>query len=129
MRRSDTSAVSIRPSFVLAPGDYGHAIPALQARRGARSFNYWSYIDTGDPAELIRLAAEADTPDHEVVYAAQPDNVMGAPLADLVAESYGDGAPPLRPLRRPDASGIDTAKAERIFGWVPRCSWRDRMET
>ncbi len=127
VRRSDTTAVSIRPSFVLAPGDYAHTIPALQSRRGSRSFNYWSYVDTEDLAELIRLAAESDTRGHEVVYAAQPDNYMGAPFADLLAESYGADAPPLRALRRPDSSGIDITKAERVFGWAPQRSWRDRI--
>lgn len=66
-RRCDATVVSIRPSLVLAPGDYAHTIPALQSRRGARSFNYWSYVDTEELAELIRLAAASDTPGHEVV--------------------------------------------------------------
>jgi len=128
VRRSDTTAVSIRPSFVLAPGDYSHTIPALQSRRGSRSFNYWSYVDTEDLAELIRLAAESGTPGHEVIYAAQPDNFMGVALADLLVESYGEQAPPLRAVRRPDASGINIAKAEKLFGWAPTRSWRDRID-
>jgi UDP-glucose 4-epimerase len=125
-RRTDVSAVSIRPSLVLAPADYAFTIPALQSRRD--SFNYWSYVDAVDLAELIRLAAEAATPGHEVVYAAQPDNYRGAPLAELLAEAYGDSAPPLRPLGRPDASGIDSSKAEKLFGWRPENSWRNRVD-
>jgi UDP-glucose 4-epimerase len=31
----------------------------------------------------------------------------------------------VRPLDRPDASAISSAKAARLFGWVPSRSWRD----
>jgi UDP-glucose 4-epimerase len=127
-RRTDVSVVSVRPSLVLAPADYPHTIPALQSRRGAPGFNYWSYVDTTDLAELIRLASEADTVGHEVVYAAQPDNYFGVPLADLLTEAYGESAPPLRPLSRPDASGISSSKAQKLFGWTPEVSWRDRLD-
>lgn len=127
-RRSDVSVVSIRPSLVLAPADYAFAIPALQSRRGSPGFNYWSYVDTADLAELARLTVEGNTGGHEVVYAAQPDNYFGAPLGDLLAEAYGESAPPLRSLGRPDASGIDSSKAARLFGWAPAVSWRERVE-
>jgi UDP-glucose 4-epimerase len=128
VRRSDVSVVSIRPSLVLAPGDYAFTIPALQSRRGSPGFNYWSYVDTADLAELVRLAVEAASPGHTVVYAAQPDNYFGVPLATLLEEAYGESAPPLRPLGRPDASGIDSSKAGKVFGWSPAVSWRDRVE-
>jgi UDP-glucose 4-epimerase len=129
VRRSDATAVSIRPSLVLKPQDYASTIPMLQARRGSRSFNYWSYVDTADLGDLIRLAAESDTAGHEVVYAAQPDNYMGESLADLLEEAYAGEAPPLRPLRRSDASGIDSSKAEVLLGWTPKLSWRDRVSS
>ena len=100
VHRSEVSAVSVRPSLVLAPGDYPFTIPALQSRRGAPGFNYWSYVDTADLAELLRLAVEGDTPGHEVVYAAQPDNYFGAPLAELLEEAYGAAATAAAPARR-----------------------------
>ena len=61
----------------------------------------------------------ADTAGHEVVYAAQPDNLRGEPLADLVRAAYGDHAPPIHELERPDAGAISIAKARRLFGWEP----------
>lgn len=126
VRRCSTTAVSIRPSLVLGPNDYAR-IRRLQVRSGP-SFNHWSYVDVEDLAELIVLAAQSTSSGHEVVYAAQPDNLMGAAFHDLIANAFGQGAPPLRPLEREDSSGISIAKARRLFGWDPRRSWRDRIE-
>ncbi|WP_261570885.1 NAD-dependent epimerase/dehydratase family protein [Frankia gtarii] len=127
VRRSDATAVSVRPSLVLTPDAYEavHAGVAANPRRGA--FNQWSYVDADDLAELIALAATADTPGHEVVYAAQPDNIAGRPLAELTAEVFGADAPPLRELDRPDAGGISIARARALFGWKPERSWRDHV--
>jgi UDP-glucose 4-epimerase len=127
VRRSDTTAVSIRPSFVLNQEDYVNVVPPLQGRPPARHMNHWSYVDVEDLADLIVLAAESTTPGHEVVYAAQPDNLMGLDLAELMRVALGDAAPPLRPVDRADASGISIAKARRLFGWDPKHSWRDRL--
>ncbi|CAB4364057.1 MAG: NAD-dependent epimerase/dehydratase family protein [Actinobacteria bacterium] len=124
VRRCDATAVSIRPSLVLAPADYA-LIGGLQRATG-RSFNHWSYVDVEDLADLIVLAAATPTPGHEVVYAAQPDNLLGASFRQLVADALGDDAPPVRDLEREDCGGISIAKARRLFGWAPTRSWRDR---
>jgi UDP-glucose 4-epimerase len=128
VRRADVSAVSIRASVVLDAGDYQGFVAALQ-RSPVRPFpNQWSYVDVEDLADLVVLAAQAGTAGHEVVYAAQPDNFLGKPLAALVAGAYGDGAPPLATLDRPDASAISCAKARTLFGWNPTRSWRDHVD-
>ncbi|MGD9794125.1 MAG: NAD-dependent epimerase/dehydratase family protein [Acidimicrobiia bacterium] len=125
--RSDATAVSVRPSWVLAPSDYDLAVPALQSAPVRPHFNGWAYVDVDDLADLIVLAATADTAGHEVVYGVQPDNLLGRPFAELVREAYGDTAPPLRPLPDPNCSGISCAKALSMFGWAPKHSWRDRL--
>ena len=73
------------------------------------------------------VAAEATTAGHEVVYAAQSDNIMGRPFVELVHAALGDQAPPLRPLDRDDAGGISIGKARRLFGWTPKRFWRDYL--
>jgi UDP-glucose 4-epimerase len=125
VRRSDTSVVSIRASLVLSADDYAGFVKALHAGPVRTIPNQWSYVDVHDLADLILLAATADTNGHEIVYAAQPENLMGRPLDELLRGAYGDAAPPLRPLERPDASGISSAKARAVFGWMPSRSWRD----
>jgi UDP-glucose 4-epimerase len=127
VRRCDATAVSIRPSLVLAADDYTDFASLVRKRPAVGRFNCWSYVDVEDLADLIRLAVETDTPGHEVVYAAQPDNLVGMPLAELVELGYGADAPELRPVDRPDAAGISSGKAQRLFGWSPARSWRDRV--
>ncbi|MEE1798081.1 NAD(P)-dependent oxidoreductase [Streptomyces sp. JV176] len=129
-RRTDTAVVSVRPSVVLSADQYSGFVSRLQesSREAVRPFpNIWSYVDVEDLADLILLAAAGDTTGHEVVYAAQPDNMLGRPLGELLHAAYGDEGPPLRDLARPDASGIAIDKARRLFGWDPKRSWRDHL--
>lgn len=128
VRRSDATAVSVRPSWVLSPDMYASVIPPIQSGGMRPPPNQWSYVDTRDLAELIVLAAESSTTGHEVVYAAQPDNLMGRALNELLSAAYGDSAPPLRELDRPDSGGISITKARAMFGWDPQRSWRDEID-
>jgi nucleoside-diphosphate-sugar epimerase len=124
-RRADVAVVSVRPSLVLTHEEYATFVPRLH-QAPLRPFpNQWSYVDADDLADLVVLAAGAGTSGHEIVYGASPDNLLGRPLADLLAAAYGAAAPPLRPLERPDAGGIAIGRARELFGWDPRRSWRD----
>jgi nucleoside-diphosphate-sugar epimerase len=127
VRRSNASVVSVRPSFVATERDYAGFLGVLRSGPARPFPNIWSYVDADDLAALILLATTAATVGHEIVYAAQPDNFLGRPLAELLAEAYGADAPPLRRTSRPDAGGIEIAKARRLFGWDPRRSWRDHV--
>jgi nucleoside-diphosphate-sugar epimerase len=89
------------------------------------SEGYWAYIDVYDLADAIRLAAEAATPGHEVVYIASPDIAAQEPLEELVRRFHGDAAPPIRPGA---VNGISIAKARRLLGYDPQRSWRDYLD-
>jgi UDP-glucose 4-epimerase len=128
VRRSDLSAVSIRPSWVQHPGNYERNLgPEV---RGPLRFSpsFWAYTDNRDLAVALMLAVEVDLAGHEVLYVAQPDNVTGRPLSELVATALPDSEMELRPLTREDASGIDSGKAQRLLGWEPTYSWRDVLD-
>jgi nucleoside-diphosphate-sugar epimerase len=128
VRRSDVRCISVRPSWVQWEGNIERNLgPVVGGAGDEPSAGFWSYVDVYDLAELLRLAAESDLAGHEVVYAAQPDNSAGLPLADLVRRHHGD-AIELRELDRPDAAGISTAKAQRMLGWRPTRSWRDYLD-
>jgi UDP-glucose 4-epimerase len=126
-RRSDMRAISIRPSWVQWEGNIEQNLGPIVRGPAGPSAGLWSYIDAYDLADALRLTAESELGGHEVVYIASPDNVAGRPLAELVHEHYGD-AIELRPLDRPDASGISIAKARRLLGYDPRRSWRDYLD-
>ena len=74
------------------------------------------------------LAIETDLPGHEVFYVASPDTIGGHPFAETVRTHYDGAGIEIRPLARDDASGISSAKAERMLGWTPSRSWRDYLD-
>ncbi|MBB5802110.1 nucleoside-diphosphate-sugar epimerase [Saccharothrix ecbatanensis] len=126
--RSDLTAVSIRPTWIQWEGNIERNIgPVVRARGSDTSASFWSYVVVYDVADLIEAAATADTPGHEVVYAAAADNVANLPLHDLVRRHFGDEVE-LRPVARVDASGISCAKAARLFGWKPVRHRRDWLD-
>ena len=127
VRRSDLRCTSIRPSWVQTPDNYARNLGPMLRDRNETSAGIWSYIDVEDLADAIVLAVTTDLPGHEVFYIASPDNVGGRDLAAAVRAHYGD-AIEVRPLARPDASGISCAKAERLLGYRPTRSWRDHLD-
>ena len=62
-----------------------------------------------------------------IAYIASPDNHANRPLADIIRHHHGDAIELREPLPRPDASGINIAKAERLLGYTPTRSWRDYL--
>jgi nucleoside-diphosphate-sugar epimerase len=126
-RRSDLTAVSVRPSWVQWEGNIEANLGPFVRDASLPSITFWSYVDAYDLAEILALAAEASTPGHEVVYAAQPDNIGGRDLRTAVAQHYPDV--PVRPLDRPDAGGISIARARALLGWEPHRSWRDYLDS
>jgi UDP-glucose 4-epimerase len=127
VRRSDMTGISIRPSWVQWEGNYaGNLSPALRDPERTPSPSFWSYIDAYDLADALRLAAEAQTPGHEVAYIASPDNHANRPLAELIRHHHGD-AVEIRALDRDDASGTSIARARELIGYAPTRSWRDYL--
>jgi UDP-glucose 4-epimerase len=127
VRRSDLTGISIRPSWVQWEGNYARSLsPALRDPEGTPSAAFWSYIDVYDLADALRLAAETETPGHEVAYIASPDNHANRPLAELIRHHHGD-AVEIRALDRDDASGTSIARARELIGYAPQRSWRDYL--
>jgi len=124
--RSDIRCISLRPSWVQNEDNYEQNLGPQVRDAAVLSPNLWSYIDAYDLADAIVLAAESELPGHEVFYIASPDNVGGRDFAEILHTYYGDRIE-LRPLARTDASGISSAKAQRLLGWVPKRSWRDYL--
>lgn len=127
IRRSDIRCISIRPSWVQHEGNYERNLGPQVRDASVLSPNFWSYIDVYDLADAIVLAAESDLPGHEVFYIASPDNVGGRPFEKIVREYYG-GDIEIKPLSREDASGISSAKAEKMLGYSPKRSWKDYLD-
>jgi len=127
VRRSDIRCTSIRPSWVQTPDNYARNLGPLLRDRSKLTPSLWAYIDVFDLADALVLAVQGDLVGHEVFYIASPDNVGGRDFAAALREHYGE-ALELRPLERVDASGISSAKAQRLLGWNPKRSWRDHLD-
>jgi UDP-glucose 4-epimerase len=127
VRRGDLTAISARPTWVQWDGNYERNLGPIVRDPDEPSANFWSYVDADDLGDALRLAAETDTPGHEVVYVAAADNAAGRPLAEMVRRHHGD-AVEIRPHDREDAGGIAIGKARRLLGWEPQRSWRDVLD-
>lgn len=128
VQRSALRCISIRPTWVQTPATYARNLGPFLTDRTKPSVTGWSYIDADDLAEAIRLAAESDAPGHEVIYIAAEDTIGGRNLHDAWRVAYPRSGTVLRPVSRPDASGIDTAKARALLGWQPTRTWRDYLK-
>lgn len=124
--RSDATAVSVRPTWVLTPATYEANFRPFFDDPDIPTAVFWAYIDVDDLADLLVACVAGDTAGHEAVYAAAADNIGGRDLAREVARLHPGVE--VRPLPRVDASGISSAKAERLFGWRPTRSWRDHLD-
>jgi nucleoside-diphosphate-sugar epimerase len=125
VRRSRLRCVSIRPTWVQNASTYERNLGPIVRDPAALSPTGWAYIDADDLADAIRLAVECDLPGHEVFYIAAPDTIGGRDLHASWRAAYPGTPTELRPVSRPDASGIDTSKAARLLGWQAKRSWRD----
>jgi nucleoside-diphosphate-sugar epimerase len=117
----DTSFIGLRISNIIDPLEYG-MFADWQKDPNIRKWNLWSYVDSRDVAQACRLALEAPHvgADHCIIAAA--DTVMGRPNRDLMVECF-----PRVPITRAIGefeSLQSTDKAHRLFGYVPRHSWR-----
>ncbi len=114
--------IGLRFSNVMVEEDY-RAFPQFTAKD--RIWNLWSYIDARDGALAVRLALESDLTGFEAFIIASPDNVLGVPSADLVAEHFPDV-----PVRRPiegNETLLSIDKARRLLGYEPTYTWRSRV--
>ena len=116
-----TSFMGLRISNIIEPHEHG-MFAGWQHDPNIRKWNLWSYVDSRDVAQACRLALETKQTgaDHCIIAAA--DTVMERPNRDLMAECFPQV--PITGALGESESLQSTAKARRLFGYVPRHSWR-----
>lgn len=127
VRRSDLRCISLRPAWVQDAASYAADLGPLIRAGQPRGVAGWPYIDVSDLAGAVRLAIESDLPGHEAFYIAAPDTIGGVELHASWRTANPGSPTDLRPVPRPDASGIDSGKAQRLLGWQATRSWRDYL--
>jgi len=127
VRRSDLRCISLRPAWVQDAASYAADLGPLIRAGQPRGVAGWPYIDVSDLAGAVRLAVQSDLPRHEAFYIAAPDTIGGVDLHASWRTANPGSPTDLRPVPRPDASGIDSGKAQRLLGWQATRSWRDYL--
>lgn len=122
-REHGVDVASLRPTWIQYPGEY-RCQTVDPAHGGAESL--WGYVDVRDVADAVVAALEADVGGHEAFFLTGPDNYVGRPTADLVAEYFGDAAPECDLVG--DEPAVSSAKAERLLDWVPTRSWHEAAD-
>src|SRR5258707_10706946 len=79
--------IGLRFSNVMEPADYA-AFPSFDADPSLRSWNLWSYIDSRDGAQAVRLALQYHATGTDVFIIANADTVMTQSSAKLAAQVY-----------------------------------------
>ncbi len=116
----DLSMVGLRFSNVMRVEDYA-AFAGYTADQ--RRFNLWSYIDARDAAQAVELALAYEPHGVEVFVIASPDVVPHVPVAQLLADRFGEVVH-TRELGEYE-SPLSIDKARSLLGYDPQHSWRD----
>lgn len=127
VERSDIRCISLRPSWVQNEESYKQNLGDLVRGPAGPSANLWSYVDIYDLSDAIVLATASELPGHEVFYIASADNIGSRNFEEILHQNYGDKIE-LRPISRPDASGISCEKAQQMLAWTPKRSWRNYLD-
>ncbi|MDX2115175.1 MAG: NAD(P)-dependent oxidoreductase [Planctomycetota bacterium] len=118
------TAVSLRVPFIQPPKGFEMGV----VRNVLTDFIWggaecYAYIARDDAAEAVRLAVEAPTSGHEVVWCAAPDPRIPETIPQLVQRFYRDVPGVEECLRRDSLMNCD--KAERMLGWRATRVMRD----
>jgi nucleoside-diphosphate-sugar epimerase len=116
--RFGATVVVLRLPLVVLPRAASRLREYQAGRVGECAGDGWGWIDARDAAEAFRLALTADVAGFHVVHVAAPTVFSDTPTEELL-DRYAPGVPRVRafPGR---AAPIDTGRAERLLGFVPR---------
>ena len=125
-RRGRLRIVSLRFPWIHTPRTFAEQVQPLWREPAAGASNLWSYIDTRDVGEAVRLALTAEIEGHEACFVAAADSFMPIPSRELVADHYPTTV--IRDELRDRASLLSSARAEALLGFRARHSWQSYGE-
>jgi nucleoside-diphosphate-sugar epimerase len=121
-RRGRLTVVSLRFPWIHTPRTFAEQVLPLWADPAAGASNLWSYIDSRDVAEAVRLALTAEIGGHEACFVAASDSFMPIPSRVLITNCYPTTV--IHNALTDHASLLSSAKAEALLGYRARHSWR-----
>jgi nucleoside-diphosphate-sugar epimerase len=121
-RRGRLTVVSLRFPWIHTPGSFAEELRPLWNDPAAGASNLWSYIDTRDVAEAVRLALTAEIAGHVACFVAATDSFMPIPSRVLVADHYPTTI--IHDDLMDHGSLLSSARAQALLGFRARHSWR-----
>jgi nucleoside-diphosphate-sugar epimerase len=121
-RRGRLTVVSLRFPWIHTPGSFAEALRPLWRDPAAGASNLWSYIDTRDVAEAVRLGLTAEIAGHVACFVAATDSFMPIPSRVLVADHYPTTI--IHDDLMEHGSLLSSARARALLGFRARHSWR-----
>jgi nucleoside-diphosphate-sugar epimerase len=129
VRRFGVPVLSVRPSWIQAPGDYPCRDLAADSWADGVG-NFWSYVDARDVASLVAAGldalADGSIEGHEAVHAAAADTYLDRSVVNATREVLG--SVPDDCTLSGTGSALSTAKARRLLEWAPAHSWREAAD-
>ncbi|MFA9431818.1 NAD-dependent epimerase/dehydratase family protein [Egicoccus sp. AB-alg2] len=126
---------AVRPCYVIAPEEWagaptqqGHTVRERLLDPALSAVALFNYVDARDAAALFECLVTAgdEVPNGEVFFAAAPDALATAPLAELLP-AFHPGTTTAATALTGDAPAFTAAKAQRLLGWTARHTWRHEL--
>jgi UDP-glucose 4-epimerase len=124
-RTSDMSVISLRPTWIHTPDTFRQYIPPIWDNPETGASILWCYVDVRDVAQAFELALNVELAGHESFYIAADNSFMKRPTGDLLRHFYP--ATEVRSERGDCWSVLSSAKAARMLGYKPECSWESYL--
>ena len=120
-KRSGADIYVLRLAEVIEPQEYDR-FPGFLAAPSVRRRNHFSYLDARDLGQIVDLCLSTDGLGFQVFNAANDENCVDRPTADLAREHY-PSSPLTRPLEGQEAP-LTNRKAREMLGFREAHPWR-----
>lgn len=121
-RRTGMVTISLRPTTVIVPEDYGALLPALLKKTGG--IGMLAYVDARDYAHAVRLALEVSGITHERFFVSADDALCQEPLSIAFPKRF-PGSEAVASRLTGTEGPVSSAKAKRLLGFQAKYRWRD----
>jgi nucleoside-diphosphate-sugar epimerase len=121
-RRGRLTVVSLRFPWIHTPRTFAEQVQPLWKDPAAGASNLWSYVDSRDVAEAVRLGMTAEIVGHVACFVAASDSFMPIPSRMLVADHYPTTV--IQDGLTDHASLLSSARAQALLGFRAKHSWR-----
>jgi nucleoside-diphosphate-sugar epimerase len=120
--RCDLTITSLRIVWAHTPDTFKRDLLPFWEHPAAGASNLWSYVDTRDCGQAVRLALARAGGDHQACFISAPDTCMPIPTRELV-ERFLPNAPAVAASLPERGALFDTTRARELLGYKALYTW------